>query len=259
MQTRTFLNLTLAIGAAFGVATPGLAKEQDAAATPRAPARSALSEIPDPELATMRGRFVIGNNTVAYFGVTMASSWTTVGGQELNGSVVLGMHFDPGDQTPVITFTPTMNIVQGTPLPAIHMDGGTRSVDGSGLANVNGLVQGVQVAGHGNRHLAVRFASVFRRRPRCRRFRSRQGRFAGPRRGRPRAGLAMDTQRQRWPAGAAHLGRPVRGQPAAARPRARRRRRIEPGVACSLAGALAIAPGRDRRLMPSVMRGQHPS
>ncbi|MBN8735597.1 MAG: hypothetical protein J0H27_04965 [Xanthomonadales bacterium] len=155
MQTRTFLNLTLAIGAAFGVATHGLATERDAAATLPAPARSALSEIPDPELAAMRGRFVIGNNTVAYFGVTMASSWTTVGGQELNGSVVLGMHFDHGDQTPVITFTPTMNIVQGTPLPATHTDGGTRSVDGSGLANVNGLVQGIQVAGDGNRAVNV--------------------------------------------------------------------------------------------------------
>lgn len=142
MQTRMLVSLTLAVVAALGVASTAHA----------APAQAGrmLSEIPDPELATMRGRFLIGNNTVAYFGVTMASSWTTASGQTLDGSVILGMHFGPDGQTPVITFTPTMNIVQGTPIPVAGTNSVTRTVDGSGLANVNGLMQGIQIAGDGN-------------------------------------------------------------------------------------------------------------
>lgn len=150
MQTRTLASLALAIATTCGAAPAAFAAT---AAPPQA--GKLLSEIPDPELATMRGRFLIGSNTVAYFGVTMASSWTTASGQQLSGSVVLGMQFGPNGQTPVITFTPTMNIVQGSPIPMPGSDPVTRSVDGAGLANVNGLVQGIQVAGDGNRAVNV--------------------------------------------------------------------------------------------------------
>jgi hypothetical protein len=158
MQTRTYIaiSLALAIGGTFAAASTVRAQTHDAA-TAVAPTRAGprLSEIPDAELAAMRGRFMIGSNTVAYFGVTMASTWVTASGQQLSGSVVIGMHFGPDGQIPVITFTPTMNIMQGTPLPAIPADGVTRSVDGSGLANINGLVQGIQIAGDGNRAVNV--------------------------------------------------------------------------------------------------------
>lgn len=148
MQTRMLVSLTLAIATTLGVASASHA------AAP-ADAGRLLTEIPDPELATLRGRFLIGHNTVAYFGVTMASSWTTANGQQLSGSVVLGMQFGPDGPIPVITFTPTMNIVSGAPVPAPGAGTVTRTLDGSGLANVNGLVQGIQVAGDGNRAINV--------------------------------------------------------------------------------------------------------
>ncbi|TAN08338.1 MAG: hypothetical protein EPN38_02300 [Rhodanobacteraceae bacterium] len=155
MHTRTHKSLTLAIVATLLAAGGGYATAASAApAVPSNRTASMLQEIPDPELATMRGRFIIGSNTVAYFGVTMASSWVTSSGQTLTGAAVLGMHFGAGS-TPVITFTPTMNIVQGAAIPAASPGGVVRSVDGSGLASVNGLLQGIQVAGDGNRAVNV--------------------------------------------------------------------------------------------------------
>lgn len=154
MNNRTLTQLTLTLVVALAAAGGGHAATAYTETTAQpAQATSMLREIPDPELATMRGRFIIGSNTVAYFGVTMASSWVSASGQALTGNAVLGMHFDTGS-TPVVTFTPTMNIVQGTPLPAGPSES-VRSVDGSGLANVNGLLQGIQVAGDGNRVVNV--------------------------------------------------------------------------------------------------------
>lgn len=155
MNHRTLTQLTLALVAALAAVGSGHAATANAEATAQpAQATPMLREIPDPELATMRGRFMLGSNTVAYFGVTMASSWITSSGQALTGSAVLGMHFGTG-ATPAVTFTPTMNIVQGTPLPAITPSGSVHVVDGAGLANVNGLLQGIQVAGDGNRVVNV--------------------------------------------------------------------------------------------------------
>jgi hypothetical protein len=154
MKNRTLTPLTLAVATLAVAGTGHAATPYAEAATRPAQATPMLREIPDPELAAMRGRFMLGSNTVAYFGVTMASSWVTASGQALTGNAVLGMHFDTGS-TPVVTFTPTMNIVQGAPLPATSPSGGVRSVDGSGLTNVNGLMQGIQVAGDGNRAINV--------------------------------------------------------------------------------------------------------
>lgn len=116
-----------------------------------------LQEIPDPELNLMRGRYTIGGNAVAWFGVTMISSWQTAAGQNLQGQMTLGMDFTKGS-TPKVSFTPSVSITAANaPLP----DTSGRSVDASGLQNVAGLVQSVQVAGDGNRagnalHLNVR-------------------------------------------------------------------------------------------------------
>ncbi len=163
MKTPTHIILALAIGAALFAAAGANAQGLPANPAGNAPTHTMLQEIPDPELATMRGRFMIGNNTVAYFGVSMLSSWITSGGQQLSGSLTLGMYFsDSGDRMPVITFTPTMNIVQGSPVTTPGPDGTTRSVNGAGLANVNGLVQGIQVAGDGNHAVNVTALDVRR-------------------------------------------------------------------------------------------------
>ncbi|TAN08342.1 MAG: hypothetical protein EPN38_02335 [Rhodanobacteraceae bacterium] len=152
MKIRISLTLALALGAALAAASAGHAQALPTMTGAPASAPSPLQLIPDPELSAMRGRFMLGNSTVAYFGVSMTSSWITTSGQALNGGVTLGMNFsDGGTGAPQITFTPTMNIVRGTPALPGNADTATRSVDGAGLANVNGLMQGIQVAGDGNR------------------------------------------------------------------------------------------------------------
>lgn len=136
---------------ALGFALPALAEEG------RGTTGKGLHEIPDPELNLMRGRYTVGGNEVAWFGVTMISTWQTAGGQSLQGALTLGMDFSKG-RTPKVSFTPSVNITAANaPLPA----SAGRSIDGSGLANVGGLVQSVQVAGDGNHasnaiHLNVR-------------------------------------------------------------------------------------------------------
>ena len=116
-----------------------------------------LQEIPDAELNLMRGRYTVGGNSVAWFGVTMISTWQAANGQSLQGALTLGMDFSKGS-TPKVTFTPSVNITAANaPLP----DASGRAIDGSGLQNVSGLSQSVQIAGDGNRasnvlHLNVR-------------------------------------------------------------------------------------------------------
>src|SRR5690554_3693854 len=114
----------------------------------QAPASSGngLTEIPDAELGLMRGRFAVGDNQVLWFGVSMISSWQTTGGQLLQGRLDIGFDFSNGD--PVVSFTPNVVLTdEHAPMP---VPSGQRSVDSAGLANVSGLVQGVQVAGDGN-------------------------------------------------------------------------------------------------------------
>lgn len=117
---------------------------------PTARARDArgLVEIPDAELGNMRGRFTVGGNRVAWFGVTMISTWQTSTGNTLQGALTFGMRFGPNGQTPVVTFQPSVSIsAPDAPLPT-PVDG--RSIDGAGLANPTGIVQSVQLAGDGN-------------------------------------------------------------------------------------------------------------
>ncbi|KGI76806.1 hypothetical protein [Oleiagrimonas soli] len=148
---KTSLSLiTVALGL-VGVSTQAQAIEH------AAPAGNGLSEIGDEELSQMRGRWTPGDGsaTVAYFGVTMSSNWTTSGGQQLQSAMTVGMRFDD-QNTPTVTFQPTVTIVSTQPIPAAGSaaaSGATstqRSVDSSGLNNVSGLVQGVQLAGDGN-------------------------------------------------------------------------------------------------------------
>ena len=68
--------------------------------------------------------------------------------QVAEGTLSLGMDF-AGTGRPVISFTPTVTVTGAeTPMPG--NDGVVRSVDASGLANVSGMTQSVQVAGDRN-------------------------------------------------------------------------------------------------------------
>ena len=116
------------------------------------PMHNGMAEIGDQELAQMRGRWTPpgGSNTVAYFGVTMSSNWNSSGGQQLSSSMTMGMSFDASGQVQV-TFQPTVTIVTTTPTTSSASTGSVnRSVNSSGLSNVSGLVQGVQIAGDNN-------------------------------------------------------------------------------------------------------------
>lgn len=120
-----------------------------AAMASAAPSSSGLDEIPDEELATMRGRYTINDTTVAWFGVKMISTWKTPSEQLLQSILTLNMDFT--QSTPKITFQPSVTITSANaplPLPAVNTI--SRSVTGAGLANVNGVVQSTQVAGDGN-------------------------------------------------------------------------------------------------------------
>ncbi|WP_295568959.1 hypothetical protein [uncultured Stenotrophomonas sp.] len=122
-------------------------------ATPALPVHAAdgtpghgLKEIPDSELNLMRGRYTVGGNTVAWFGVTMVSQWQASNGAALQGTLTLGMDFRGGG-TPKLSFQPSVHVTAAdAPMPDTH----GRSIDSGGLANASGLVQSVQVAGDGN-------------------------------------------------------------------------------------------------------------
>ena len=96
----------------------------------------------------MRGRYTVGDNQVAWFGVKMISTWQAAAGQTLEGTMAVAMDFAHG--TPKVSFAPTVSITSAhAPMPA-SPGTSSRSVDGSGLANVGGVVQSVQVAGDDN-------------------------------------------------------------------------------------------------------------
>lgn len=117
------------------------------------PSTSGLEEIGDAEMGDMRGRYTVGNNAVAWFGVRMISTWQTSTGQVLQGTLALNMDFTHGKVNPQISFEPMVSITRADaplPPPAGVATPPARHVDAAGLANVGGVVQSVQVAGDGN-------------------------------------------------------------------------------------------------------------
>ncbi len=125
-------------------AAPTLAADAPDAAQGR-PGKG-LSEIPDPELNLMRGRYTVNGNAVAWFGVTMVTQWQA-GNQSAQSALTLGMNFSHGGSTPKVSFTPSVTVTAAdAPLPVTP----GRSVDSAGLQNVAGLTQSVQVAGDNN-------------------------------------------------------------------------------------------------------------
>jgi hypothetical protein len=109
-----------------------------------------LHDIPDPELNALRGRYTIGDNAVAWFGVQMISTWQTANGQTLQGTLAISMNFNGHQTQPLVTFQPSVSITRADAALPMPTTVTTRSVDGSGLANVGGVLQSVQVAGDGN-------------------------------------------------------------------------------------------------------------
>lgn len=111
-----------------------------------------IHDVTDPELSTMRGRYVVGDNTVVWFGVEMISTMQTSNGQLVQSTLTLSMNFSKSPSSPQVSFVPTVTIT--TPdaaLPAVTVQPSVnRSVQSGGLANVGGLVQSVQIAGDNN-------------------------------------------------------------------------------------------------------------
>ena len=140
--------LCIAIGlATTPVALPALAHQAAAPVGPAASPATGLTELTDEEMGDMRGRYTVGNNTVAWFGVTMVSTWQTQAGQQLTSSMKVTMDGrQPGK--PVVTFEPHVSIT-AVDAPAPVPDG-QREIDNAGLANVTGVTQSIQVAGDAN-------------------------------------------------------------------------------------------------------------
>ncbi|MGC1547881.1 MAG: hypothetical protein WA777_05080 [Rhodanobacter sp.] len=155
MNSKTFLMTAIGLALThYGL--PALAA--DLATDTNGSSNHGVQEVSDEELSTMRGRYTVGNNTVAWFGVSMISSWQSSTGQLLQSTLTVGMNFT-GKQ-PQITFVPTVTITPANaPLPAVGTQTSTanttannlgRNVSGLGLTNVGGVVQSVQVAGDNN-------------------------------------------------------------------------------------------------------------
>lgn len=142
-----FPSLIAAALALGGLMSPVYAAPSEAALATHQ-SRNGLHDVSDPELNALRGRYTVGSNAVAWFGVKMISTWQTSAGQTLQGTMAVSMNFRGQQSVPQITFQPSVSITSANAVVPMPVTG--RSVDGSGLANVSGVVQSVQVAGDGN-------------------------------------------------------------------------------------------------------------
>ncbi|RUL61374.1 hypothetical protein EKH79_17190 [Dyella dinghuensis] len=112
-----------------------------------------IHDVTDPELADMRGRYVVGDNTVVYFGVEMITTFQSNTGQTLQGTLTIGMNFSKNSNSPQVTFVPTVTITTpNAPLPTAStvQSNVSRGIQSGGVANVGGFVQSVQIAGDNN-------------------------------------------------------------------------------------------------------------
>ena len=139
--------LCIAIGLATApAALPAWAHAQQSSQDAVSPAPG-LTELTDEELGDMRGRYTVSSNTVAWFGVTMVSTWQTEAGAQLQSSMTVTINASTPSK-PTVTFQPHVSITAvDAPSP---VSSGHREIDDAGLANVTGVTQSVQVAGDGN-------------------------------------------------------------------------------------------------------------
>lgn len=139
--------LCIAIGLATApAALPAFAQAQ-ALPSPATTPATGLTELTDEEMGDMRGRYTVSNNTVAWFGVTMVSTWQNQAGQQLTSSMKVTMDARTPDK-PVVSFQPHVSITTVDVAPP--SPDGQREIDIAGLANVTGVTQSIQVAGDDN-------------------------------------------------------------------------------------------------------------
>ena len=139
--------LCIAIGLATApAALPAFAQAQ-ALPSPATTPATGLTELTDEEMGDMRGRYTVSNNTVAWFGVTMVSTWQNQAGQQLTSSMKVTMDARTPDK-PVVRFQPHVSITTVDVAPP--SPDGQREIDIAGLANVTGVTQSIQVAGDDN-------------------------------------------------------------------------------------------------------------
>lgn len=133
----------------IGASALALGQWANTARAESTPPGNGLEEISDAELGDMRGRYTPPDgNTVAWFGVKMISTWQTTAGQVLEGTMALSM--DLAKPQPTVSFVPTVSITHVSAQPPAPATDPVRHVDASGLANVAGVTQSVQVAGDSN-------------------------------------------------------------------------------------------------------------
>lgn len=139
--------LCIAIGLATApAALPAFAQAQ-ALPSPATTPATGLTELTDEEMGDMRGRYTVGDNKVAWFGVTMVSTWQNQAGQQLTSSMKVTMDARTPDK-PVVRFQPHVSITTVDVAPP--SPDGQREIDNAGLANVTGITQSIQVAGDDN-------------------------------------------------------------------------------------------------------------
>ena len=139
--------LCIAIGLATApAALPAFAQAQ-ALPSPATTPATGLTELTDEEMGDMRGRYTVSSNTVAWFGVTMVSTWQNQAGQQLTSSMKVTMDARTPDK-PVVRFQPHVSITTVDVAPP--SPDGQREIDNAGLANVTGVTQSIQVAGDDN-------------------------------------------------------------------------------------------------------------
>ncbi len=135
---RTMKKTALAVAFATGVVGGMIAVSPSAWA-----GNPAIVSLTDPELDSMRGRFIAADNRVLYFGVEMVTQWHTPDGDMQAG---LSIGIDRGRGAPTVSFQPTVSI-EGS--PAASGSAGREATGGGG--NTRGVRQQIQVAGNDNR------------------------------------------------------------------------------------------------------------
>jgi hypothetical protein len=102
------------------------------------------AQVPDSTLAHLRGRYLDGSQIIG-FGVTFTSLWKTPD-QTLTAGATMVVKF--AQHSPTVSFQPNLSIVgsTGTALPTNP----NQVVSGNGFQNLNGVAQGIQVAGDSN-------------------------------------------------------------------------------------------------------------
>lgn len=110
-----------------------------------AQAKPAIKELSDVQMDMVRGKYA-GYGQILYFGVEMASQWQTRDGRLYQAGLDLSV--DATTLRPTITL---FNSTSATQAPTAASTGTNVHIDGSGLQNIAGESQGIQIGGDGNR------------------------------------------------------------------------------------------------------------